>query len=307
MSVTTTKIDTTLSVAAGYTPTVNTLDDVRAGIKAAIKDVRATVVKTETTLTSKLAIALADYAALRMCVTGNFPKDKDIREFVEDAIGGKDNLHTNLRTMAHYISCATKAGRLAADRNRTSFYVAWNRIADGMLEISEQKARPDGDGWTRDIMCDIAIVRPMEKTGKGDRAAWNKRANRHLPASRKDIDDAYAVMVELRAPERDGSPIKTKREEGVGAGQGATAEKPVVIAELSGADPAKAIRYLAETLTAMLRDSAIVGRDDVRENDDMIGSLGHLLDVLSYRAQPDEFVTGDIPADLPNFWERVAA
>jgi hypothetical protein len=296
MTVATNKIDVAASVAAGYTPTVDTVEKVKANIQSAVAAMKSSVVKVETSLTSTLTIAVADYAALRMCVVGSYPKDKDIKEFVADACGGKDNLQTNLRTLSNVLTIANKAGRLVADRKRTSFFVAWNRVVDGTLEISEQKTRPSGDGWERQVMCDIAIVRPMQKDGKGDKASWSKRANRILPAERKDIEDAYAVMVELKTAERDGAPMAKKREEGVGAGQGATAETKVSIAELSGTKPADAARYLADALLSLLADQG--AREAISEDDATIGSLNMLLGALSYHCQPDDFLTGPMPADV---------
>jgi hypothetical protein len=297
MTVNVNKIDTTASVAAGYTPTVDTVEKVKAAIQSAVSAVKSSVVKVETSLTSTLTIAVADYAALRMCVVGSYPKDRDIKEFVADACGGKDNLQTNLRTLANVLTIANKAGRLVADRKRTSFFVAWNRVVNGTLEVMEQKTRPTGNDWERQVMCDIAIVRPMQKDGKGDKASWSKRANRILPAERKDIEDAYAVMVELKTAERDGSPMPKKRDDAVGAGQGAASDKPVVISELSGTNPAQAAKYLADALLSLLSDQK--AREAISEDDATIGSLNHLLGALSYHCQPDDFLTGPMPADVP--------
>ncbi|MCA6481160.1 MAG: hypothetical protein IM557_11225 [Chitinophagaceae bacterium] len=296
MTVASNKIDFAASVAAGYTPTVDTVEKVKANIQSAVAAMRSSVVKVETSLTSTLTIAVADYAALRMCVVGSYPKDKDIKEFVADSCGGKDNLQTNLRTLSNVLILANKAGRLVADRKRTSFFVAWNRVVDGTLEIVEQKVRPSGDGWERQVMCDIAIVRPEERKGKGERASWARRANCILPAERKDIEDAYAVMVDLKTAERDGSPMAKKREEGVGAGQGAPAETKVSIAELEGSKPDQAAKYLADALLSLLSDQK--AREAISEDDATIGSLNHLLGALSYHCQPDEFVTGPMPADI---------
>lgn len=292
----------------GYTPSVTDMDVIRQSVAKAIADMAQIAETLEGSRSAALCVAVADFIAARYVSKGEYPDRDAVKEFVTDAAGGKEGATSLHKTLDNNITLACKAARLAVERNRTGFYVAWQRHVPidasnpkgaHKRELSDSATRPAGAGWTRVLMHQMSVWAPLEKAkkkGRNEPDTYNDRSPIHNRPSNDEINRAYAIMVQMKGHDGAGNLTAKKREEAVGAGQGATAETKVSIAELSGTAPAQAAKYLADALLSLLNDQG--AREAISEDDATIGSLNDLLGALSYHCQPDEFVTGPMPADI---------
>lgn len=188
---------------SGYAPSVKNVYEVELAAHAALTHLKNAAVEQETSNFVPLALAFADYAALRLAATGKSLSESDMKEWFSPI--GKA-YETSKRTIAGYITMARKAGMLCAAYNTTTIYPGWWRItADSEFKYTKPgEGQPAGGGWTRDILGDIAAWRPSVKKGKGKETYFTKNAHQVLALGASDINDAYAKFVMLKKMTPDG-------------------------------------------------------------------------------------------------------
>jgi hypothetical protein len=202
---------------SGYAPSSKNVYEVELAAHAALVHLQKAAVEQETSNFVPLALAFADYAALRLAATGKSLSESDMKEWFSPI--GKA-YETSKRTIAGYVTMARKAGMLCAAYNTTTIYPGWWRItADSEFKYTRPgEDKPAGEGWTRDILGDIAAWRPSVKKGKGKETYFTKNAHQVLALGAADINDAYAKFIMLKKMTPDGKVEVAAPEGNVGKG-----------------------------------------------------------------------------------------
>lgn len=214
------KQDVSKVSAFGYTPTVDTLAAVRANIKTAASSLATMAVQMEESKLSNLIVAVADYYSLYFCQNGQWPKSENVRDFVFDTMGGKDNATSSYRTLDNHLTIANKAAALVSQGKRTGVFVAWWRVEGTRQEVNRNVAAPAGKGWVRLLMLNKAIYAPdISKTIKG-RETRNARPSVDEPGSRAEIELAYSILIANKSSNGAGKLDAKKRPDAPQAGQG---------------------------------------------------------------------------------------
>lgn len=234
----------------GYVPHTKSLNECLISATTALANLQKVAETQETSNFVPLALAFADYGALRLAATGSKVSEKEVKEFFADVIKGHE---TGKRTIAGYVTMARKAGMLLCNYNTTTIFQAWCRVVECKLEIKRQDDKPEGKDWVRDILGDISAWRPEEKQGKGKDATFERRASRIVKLGASDISDAYAKFIVGSLMTRDGKVAPTTTPLAKGADDKNTAGQTQQVAMHDATDD-----QLLHAFVTMMHDKARV-------------------------------------------------